>query len=645
MRLASLFLIFSISATAEPRFSSGSTGADGDLDYTAPPPARREFAMAYDAARGEMLLFGGDTAGRRNDTWAYDGKRWELRTPQTFPSSRNEMSMAYDSTREVIVLFGGFDGEIGEEAQDTWEWDGSSWTRIETATSPTARQRASMSFDSTRHVMVLYGGDQNGSPSADTWEYSGSNWAFISTANSPGPRSEAAMAYDPVRQQTVFFGGTESGGPSGSRDETWVYDGANWQQRSLASIPPKRLAHVAAWSASRGTVMMGFGVDSFGARNDFWEWNGTSWSELHPATTAPARSDCAMAFDEGQNAMLLFGGAGSSSLLDDTWLFAADWILAERVQSEVLIDMSKRADGVWNYRDVSLPAGVTLRFLANSANTPVTWLASGTVNVSGSIDLSGGGGASGPGGFSGGTGGSESAVTGHPGIGPAGGLPGVGAAAQGTGAGVFGAVNASPISGGSGGGGGGANPGDGGGGGGALLIAASQIQIDGSIVAEGGAGVPGAGGQGADGTIKLVANSIGGAGSLIAGRIRFETFSTTFSGSANPAISGAFPPALSYAAHLATLPNVRVVSVQTSGGELPVKNGSTLIFAEGGPVTVNLATTNIPAGTTLTVRLTGRGQVHSATSSGTDTSGNATADFTVPAGAGSIQAFAEFAAP
>jgi hypothetical protein len=630
---------------AELRFSSGSTGADGDLSYSAPPSARREFAIAYDAARNETVVFGGDANARQNDTWTYDGDSWQLRTPQTFPSERDEVSMAYDSARNVVVLFGGFAQDINDEAQDTWEWDGSGWTRVETANSPPARQRASLSFDSTRNTLVLYGGDQNGIPSADTWEYNGSNWQHIPTANNPGPRTEASIAYDPFRQQTVLFGGTTSGGPSGSRDETWLYNGSNWTQASSANTPPARMAQVSAWSASRGSVMMGFGVSSFGARNDLWEWNGTDWTELTPATTPGERSDCGMVFDVARNSMLLFGGFDGSGALNDTWTFTADWAPAERVQSDVVIDMSERPDGIWHYRNISLPAGVSLRFLANSANTPVTWLASGTVVIGGAVDLSGNGILPGPGGFSGGESGTLANDAGHPGVGPSGGLPGIGPGAQGTDGSQFGPGNASPISGGSGGGGGGTEPFDGGGGGGALLVAASEIQIDGSIVASSGSGVVNQGGDGASGTIKLVANRISGSGLLSAGRIRFETLATDFSGTALPAISASYPPAMDYAAHLATLPSVRVVSVQTAAGELPVPESCELTFAEAGPITVNLVTINIPEGTPLTVRLTARGQVHSATSTGTDAGGSATATLSAPVGTGTIQAFAEFALP
>lgn len=642
MRYLCIFLLIALAASAQTRFNSGSTGADGNLRYSAPPEPRQEFAIAYDAARQETLLFGGDSAGRKNDTWVFDGESWTLRTPQTFPSPRDEVVMAYDSAREVTVLFGGFDEELNDEANDTWEWDGIAWHRIDTAQSPPRRQRAALCFDSARGVMVLYGGDDNGQAKSDTWEYDGNNWSQISVAG-PGPRTDASMAFDPVRGETLLFGGSSNGGPSGSRDDTWVYKGGSWVLRTPATKPAIRMAQSMTWNAGRGRILMGFGVNGFGELGDLWEWNGSTWTELHPATQPEARSECGLVYHEADDAMLLFGGH-TSAALNDSWYFRSDWSLVERVQAVGVFDGSARADGVWHFRDIHIPAGVTLTVRANAANTPLTWLTTGAATIDGVLDLSAVGSTPGPGGFAGGEGGAASAETGLPGVGPTGGLPGVGASASGTDAARFASPNISPLVGGSGGGGGGAIGGYGGAGGGALLVAADMITVNGSILANGAVGAANADGKGAGGSIKLVANRVAGSGSLQAGKIRFETLSTDFSGTATPGISGALPPALNYLQHLATLPSVRVVAIETAGGLLPVSESAELSFTESGPVTVHLASSNVPENTPLTVRLTARGQVHSA-SGLADADGNATATLTVPVGFGTIQAFAEFAVP
>jgi len=106
--------------------------------------------------------------------------------------------------------------------------------------------------------------------------------------------------------------------------------------------------------------------------------------------------------------------------------------------------------GVFNYTTVNIPAGVTVRYLRNTGNTPVTILASGDVTIAGTIDISGasgvqgsgsatligpGGGAGGPGGFDGGTGSNGIlGVVGGTGLGPGGG--GAGTVQPGSGAGA-----------------------------------------------------------------------------------------------------------------------------------------------------------------------------------------------------------------
>ncbi|HVG19197.1 MAG TPA: hypothetical protein VNI02_09090, partial [Blastocatellia bacterium] len=185
--------------------------------------------------------------------------------------------------------------------------------------------------------------------------------------------------------------------------------------------------------------------------------------------------------------------------------------------------------GVFNYTTVNIPSNVTITYVRNAKNTPVTILASGNVTINGVILLSGvdggangGGGLGGPGGFNGGAGGfgfagdvagfGTAPFVGVTADGPGGGggggsvngadisggggggyaLPGTNGgrasvnAVAGQGGPRYGATTLLPLIGGSGGGGGGAitgqHGGAGGGGGGAILIASSTtITMTGTI--------------------------------------------------------------------------------------------------------------------------------------------------------------------
>jgi hypothetical protein len=82
--------------------------------------------MTYDAARAQVVLFGGKGSARnRSDTWAWDGTDWTQRTPAHGPSKRADSGMTYDAARGEVVLFGGYDG--GLYLGDTWTWDGTDW--------------------------------------------------------------------------------------------------------------------------------------------------------------------------------------------------------------------------------------------------------------------------------------------------------------------------------------------------------------------------------------------------------------------------------------------------------------------------------------------------------------------------------------
>ena len=57
-------------------------------------------------------------------TWKWDGAAW-TRVATTGPPPRFVSAMAYDAARAEVVLFGGSvpDGYLG----DTWVWDGTAW--------------------------------------------------------------------------------------------------------------------------------------------------------------------------------------------------------------------------------------------------------------------------------------------------------------------------------------------------------------------------------------------------------------------------------------------------------------------------------------------------------------------------------------
>jgi hypothetical protein len=109
------------------------------------PPARSSMGMAYDWATKSTLLFGGGGTGVvYGDTWIWRGG-WSRLSPATSPSARAGAGMVYDGAAGNIVLFGG-DDSTGTDLNDTWTWDGATWTQQFPPVSHTIRRLGRSSY-------------------------------------------------------------------------------------------------------------------------------------------------------------------------------------------------------------------------------------------------------------------------------------------------------------------------------------------------------------------------------------------------------------------------------------------------------------------------------------------------------------------
>jgi hypothetical protein len=333
------------------------------------------------------------------------------------------------------------------------------------------------------------------------------------------------------------------------------------------------------------------------------------------------------------------------------------------------------ADGILNYTTVTIPSGVTVTFIKNAANTPVTMLATGDVSISGTISVNGSlsaacsgptvapGGASGPGGFNGGRGGAKGSVNNQGSIGQG---PGGGAL---VGHGTYGAqttfVTLIPLFGGSGGSGldgsSSACGYGGSGGGGAIVVASTtKITVSGSITANGGAQPPACptGAAGSGGAMRLVSPYITIPGTVEAksvpdpsspgcyggsGRIRLEAFSYgVLPGTTNPTASIAYSPGAVTPGSTLALVNLPTVTITSVAGLAPpaTPTGSytvadiTLPGGTSNPVSVTVTATNTPVGTVFQLRVLppagAASTVNSTASTGTFASSTATANVTLP---------------
>ncbi|NMO16789.1 hypothetical protein HPC49_09085 [Pyxidicoccus fallax] len=205
------------------------------------------------------------------------------------------------------------------------------WRQAHPATVPSVRRGYAMVYDSARQRVVLFGGFdvQHNQPLNDTWEWDGTNWEQKAPAAAPRSRAYHALAYDSTRQRVVLFGGSRG---SDLLDDTWEWDGTDWVQKSPSNPPYARERHALAYDSARQRVVL-FGGQRFGVSGgDTWEWDGTNWVQIFPATAPSARLGHALAYDSARQRVVLFGGSEMKSVseyvvLNDTWEWdGTNWV-------------------------------------------------------------------------------------------------------------------------------------------------------------------------------------------------------------------------------------------------------------------------------------------------------------------------------
>ncbi len=303
---------------------SPSSAASSTWTKAVDGPAGEFGAMAYDQATGSDVLF-----TESGQTWTWNGSTWAQQSPATSPPGRLGAGMAYDPQHQQVVLFGGETAVGNTFFDDTWTWNGTTWTQQQPSLSPTARLGAAMAWDGAQKRMILFGGFGDGAVFfADTWSWDGSTWTelvanFVTEGAGPQPRAGAMMADDGANQTVVMFGGATATGVLG---DTWIwYDGAgagHWAQASTVASPAARGGGTMAYSPSaQAPVLFGGATAGNALLSDTWTWDGGGWSQATPSGQPPARQNGVMATGPG-GGVVMVGGQESGGILGDTWTWS-----------------------------------------------------------------------------------------------------------------------------------------------------------------------------------------------------------------------------------------------------------------------------------------------------------------------------------
>lgn len=243
---------------------------------TTRPPRTMSHTLVFDRRRRRSFLFGGTTGFPMADTnalWEYTGTTWNhLCTTNpcaaTQPPARANHGATYDTNRRRMVVFGGL-ARPGTFLNDTWEFNGVRWINACTsaacvASAPSPRSNFAMAYDAARGLTVLFGGGNASTPRlGDTYEWDGSTWTKRVTAPSPPARTNHTMAYDIPRKKIVLTGGTGFIG-----NDTWEWDGVAWAQTT--AFPVARVDFAASASAPSPNDILLFGGVSGATALDTW---------------------------------------------------------------------------------------------------------------------------------------------------------------------------------------------------------------------------------------------------------------------------------------------------------------------------------------------------------------------------------------
>jgi hypothetical protein len=265
---------------------------------------------------------------------------WSTVSPPATPPPLAFASAVYDNDTKTVVLFGGLKAD-GTLSNDTWVWDGSTWTDYpgSKVQAPPAREMASMAFDPKLHQLILFGGEgADHRVRSDTWAWNGASWydeTGPSSGPSPSARADAAMAYDGA-DNLVLFGGlggasaTDPSGTAGSSGSIGPAPATSPTSPTFPTLPTSTIASSVPSTTRPGAsttpspppaTVATTATAAMAASSTREQATGVAPSRRAPSPPAvPAASSITAASLTIPTA----GAVSSTPMLGDTWLWTAN---------------------------------------------------------------------------------------------------------------------------------------------------------------------------------------------------------------------------------------------------------------------------------------------------------------------------------
>lgn len=279
--------------------------------------------LVYDDARHTVILYGGypgaiDPDQASASMWELTTSGWQQLCSACLPGPRGGHAMAYDAVRDRIVLYGGAD-----DLDDAiYEWSGpgnGTWTRIApTGAGPGTRRNAALVYDRAQARMLLVGGEtEDQQQASDVWLYKEGAWAAqalgsVSPSRLAGDGTSAT--YDPALGVVALA--DDRGNP---RDEVWAWNDG-WRQVCGSCTGLSRVAGSLVYDPTLKSTYLVTGFN--GTEIDgTWRLQGSSFQKLNDLPRG--RDSEGVVYDAARDVIVLYGGNGKACQgnCNETWEF------------------------------------------------------------------------------------------------------------------------------------------------------------------------------------------------------------------------------------------------------------------------------------------------------------------------------------
>jgi len=200
------------------------------------------------------------------------------------------------------------------------------WNLQNLTNTPVPRRNESVAYDTSTGLVILFGGTGGIGLGHlnDTWGWNGQEWNQIQSISAPSPRVDASLAYHAISGKIVLFGGVDADGQV--LGDTWIWDGKKWTEQKSANTPSPRAGAVLVYDTARQNLVLFGGTYTKGRignfLNDTWIWDGRNWTEQKPANAPSPRFATGAVYDAIRSQILVVGGGPLGSRLDsDTWIW------------------------------------------------------------------------------------------------------------------------------------------------------------------------------------------------------------------------------------------------------------------------------------------------------------------------------------